>query len=75
VKTRMCVSCRSRLSQNSMLRLQCKEGDLLRFSGEGRSFYVCNTCKNDKKLDRIIKRICKKNINTEKIKEIIIYEN
>jgi predicted RNA-binding protein YlxR (DUF448 family) len=58
-----------------MLRLQCKNGELLKFTGSGRSFYLCKNCKNEKKLDKIIKRICKKNINIEKIKEIIIYEN
>ena len=72
---RMCVVCRSRLSQNEMIRLQCKNSELIRFSGSGRSFYVCNNCKNSKKLDKIINRICKKKINIEKIKEIIIYEN
>jgi predicted RNA-binding protein YlxR (DUF448 family) len=45
------------------------------FSGSGRSFYLCKNCENSKKLDKIIKRICKKNISVEKIKEIIVYED
>jgi predicted RNA-binding protein YlxR (DUF448 family) len=58
-----------------MLRLQCKNGELVRFDGDGRSFYLCKNCENSKKLDKIIKRICKKNINIEKIKETIVYGN
>ena len=72
---RMCVVCRNRLEQKEMLRLQCKNGEFMRFSGEGRSFYLCKSCENSKKLDKIIKRICKKNISIENIKEIIVYEN
>jgi len=72
---RMCVVCRSRLAQSSMKRLQCKNGELLRFTGVGRSFYLCKNCENSQKLDKIIKKICRKNISIEKIKETIIYEN
>jgi predicted RNA-binding protein YlxR (DUF448 family) len=75
VKQRMCVVCRERLPQQSMHRLQCKNSELMLFSGSGRSFYLCKNCENSKKLDKIIKRICKKNISIEKIKEIIIYED
>ena len=57
--TRMCVVCRDRLSQAEMLRLQCKENDVIKFSGMGRSFYICKDCINDKKLDKIIQKICK----------------
>jgi predicted RNA-binding protein YlxR (DUF448 family) len=55
----MCVVCRDRLSQAEMLRLQCKENDVIKFSGMGRSFYICKDCINDKKLDKIIQKICK----------------
>ena len=75
MKIRMCVVCRERIYQDDMHRLQCKNGELIKFSGEGRSFYICKNCENSKKLDKIIKKICKKNINIEKIKEIIIYED
>ena len=54
---RMCVVCRSRLLQNEMLRLQCKNQEIIRFSGEGRSFYICNECiSNPKKINGLIKR-------------------
>jgi predicted RNA-binding protein YlxR (DUF448 family) len=71
----MCVVCRERFSQQSMHRLQCKNSEFMLFSGSGRSFYLCKNCENSKKLDKIIKRICKKNISVEKIKEIIVYED
>jgi predicted RNA-binding protein YlxR (DUF448 family) len=51
-----------------MLRLQCNNGEIVEFSGIGRSFYICNNCINDKKLDKILKRICK----TDKIKNLEI---
>jgi len=65
----MCVVCKNRLLQNEMLRLQCKNQEILPFNGMGRSFYICNDCINDKKLDKIIQRICK--IDKSKITEII----
>jgi len=67
----MCVVCKSRLSQAEMLRLQCKNKEILPFNGIGRSFYICNDCINDKKLDKIIQRICKiSKINKEIIRKI-----
>jgi len=66
---RMCVVCRSRLLQNEMLRLQCQNQEIIRFSGEGRSFYICKSCINDKKLDKIIQRICK--IDKNRSKQIV----
>jgi predicted RNA-binding protein YlxR (DUF448 family) len=71
----MCVVCRRRFSQESMYRLQCKNYEIVSFSGIGRSFYLCKDCENSKNLDKIVKRICKKSVNIEKIKEIIIYED
>ena len=68
---RMCVVCRERLLQKEMLRLQHKENDIIKFSGSGRSFYICKSCINDKKLDKIIQRICKTK-NKEKINNIVI---
>jgi len=66
----MCVVCKSRLAQNEMLRLQCKEKEIISFSGQNRSFYICKSCINDKKLDKIIQRICK--ANKEKSKQLVI---
>jgi predicted RNA-binding protein YlxR (DUF448 family) len=73
--TRMCVSCRVRDSQNELLRLQCLEGSLEQFSGNGRSFYICKSCLDDEK--RVLKslmRICRsgqKDKFTIRLKEII----
>ena len=52
-----------------MLRLQCRNQDIIKFSGEGRSFYICKSCINDKKLDKIIQRICK--VNKQQSKQIV----
>ena len=45
--TRMCVACRSRKIQRTLLRLYIKDGlvvgSLERMSG-GRSFYLCGEC-------------------------------
>jgi len=71
----MCIVCRGRFFQNDLHRFQCLNQELTKFGGSGRSFYLCKNCENSKKLDKIIKRICQKNINIETIKEIIIYEN
>ena len=73
--TRMCVVCRDRLAQDEMLRLQCQNQSVIVFNGSGRSFYICKNCINNKKLDKIIQRICKTNkINNleiiRKIKEM-----
>jgi predicted RNA-binding protein YlxR (DUF448 family) len=71
----MCVVCRERLEQGMMFRFQCENGTILKFRGFGRSFYICKTCINNPKLDKIMKKICKtKNVNIEKLKEIDLYE-
>jgi len=63
----MCVVCRERLSQGEMLRLQCQNKEIIKFSGIGRSFYICKDCINSKKLDKIIQRICKIDKTANKI--------
>ena len=55
----MCILCRSRQPQNMLLRLQCHHKALVRFTGAGRSFYVCASCLENKKLDRALARQCK----------------
>ena len=65
----MCVVCRNRLFQDEMLRLQCKEKEIITFSGQNRSFYICKSCINDKKLDKIIQRVCK--VDKEKTKKLV----
>ena len=44
--TRMCIQCRSRLGQSQLIRLQCSEGELHRYKGFGRSFYICEDCQD-----------------------------
>jgi len=57
---RMCISCRQRDSQNKLIRLQCDNSQLSLFSGEGRSFYLCEICLQDqKKVLKALMRQCK----------------
>jgi len=71
----MCVACRERFEQKSLLRLQCKDHRLSAYSGFGRSFYLCWACAEDeKKTTRALARTCKsgdmKYLSTQ-LKEII----
>jgi len=54
----MCISCRERQSQGSMLRLKMADNnDIVAYDGSGRSFYLCDVCsKNQKKIKGLIKR-------------------
>lgn len=55
--TRMCIACRSRHPQNTLIRLK-HEGNLVVASdGKGRSFYLCDACgRNEKKIKGLVKR-------------------
>ncbi len=55
----MCIVCRNRMAQKSLLRLQCRPDGIFPFSGSGRSFYLCEPCFDDKKLNRALARQCK----------------
>jgi len=72
---RMCVACRERFEQSSLLRLQCIQQRLSAFSGSGRSFYLCSECtENEKKMTRALARACKSgdmNYLSTQLKEII----
>jgi len=72
---RMCVSCRARDVQSELLRLQCTDGSLERFTGFGRSFYLCNECiLSEKKVTKALMRQCKspdRDRLINKLKEII----
>ncbi|WP_455756590.1 hypothetical protein [Sulfurimonas sp.] len=72
---RMCISCRDRHQQNTLVRLQCKDGSLECFNGSGRSFYICRTCMiNEKKIIKSLMRQCKsgeKDKLISRLKEII----
>jgi len=75
IPIRMCVSCRERISQNELLRLRCLDGNLERFIGYGRSFYICKDClSQEKKILRSMMRQCRtkdKNTILSRLKEII----
>ncbi|PKT75253.1 DUF448 domain-containing protein [Helicobacter winghamensis] len=75
---RMCVVCRGRFPQESLLRLQYQNSKLQVFQGSGRSFYVCRNCQEAPKLSDHITRICKldkkhKEIIKTALKEIFLY--
>ncbi|MCI5969355.1 DUF448 domain-containing protein [Helicobacter sp.] len=75
---RMCIVCRGRFPQKSLLRLQYQNSKLQAFKGFGRSFYVCQNCQNTPKLDDCIIKVCrldKKHKETIKsaLKEIFLY--
>ncbi len=54
---RMCISCRSRHPQNSLIRLKQEGQKVISFDGKGRSFYLCDLCvKNEKKIKGLTKR-------------------
>ncbi|RUM64823.1 MAG: hypothetical protein DSZ03_03775 [Sulfurimonas sp.] len=78
VPIRMCVSCRQKAAQNTLIRLQCVDGALYSYRGEGRSFYLCQTCVGDvKKMRRSLARVCRSNateILLNRLKEIIVDE-
>ena len=55
--TRMCITCRSRHPQNTLIRLRQVGKEVIAFDGRGRSFYLCVNCvKNEKKVKGLVKR-------------------
>lgn len=54
---RMCIACRKRESQNTLIRLQIVNNNILKYQGFGRSIYLCRECSCDeKKLNGLTKR-------------------
>jgi predicted RNA-binding protein YlxR (DUF448 family) len=54
---RMCIACRSRHPQNTLIRLKLSGKEVVAFDGFGRSFYLCDECvKNEKKVKGLVKR-------------------
>lgn len=54
---RMCIACRSRNPQNTLIRLKHWGKEIVAFDGQGRSFYVCRICiENEKKIKGLVKR-------------------
>ena len=61
---RTCVSCRGKFAQKTLNRLQCTDKKLTKYTGNGRSFYVCNDClKQTDKLEKALYRHCKNKDN------------
>ncbi len=56
---RMCIVCRTRAAQSTLIRLQCQDSVLKVFTGVGRSFYVCQNCIDSKSAPRALARQCK----------------
>lgn len=56
---RMCIQCRTRAPQHTLLRLQCTHQSLTSHSGVGRSFYLCEACFEHKNIARTLARVCK----------------
>ena len=55
--TRMCIACRSRHPQNTLIRLKLSGKDVVVYDGQGRSFYLCADCvKNEKKVKGLVIR-------------------
>ncbi len=54
---RMCIACRSRYPQNTLIRLKQVEKEIIAFDGTGRSFYLCREClENPRKVEGLSKR-------------------
>jgi len=55
--TRMCIACRSKHPQNTLIRLKQNANEIVVYDGIGRSFYVCEQCiQNQKKVKGLVKR-------------------
>ena len=53
----MCIACRSRHPQNTLIRLKLLGQDVTAYDGLGRSFYLCEQCiQNEKKVKGLVKR-------------------
>jgi predicted RNA-binding protein YlxR (DUF448 family) len=54
---RMCIACRSRHPQNTLIRLKQEGQEIVAYDGKGRSFYLCHVCATDsKKIKGLVKR-------------------
>lgn len=56
---RMCIVCKNREAQNSLIRLQCINKKLIKYSGVGRSFYICKNCIDNKRLFKVLSYKCR----------------
>jgi len=70
---RMCISCRKRESRQKLIRLQKDHSNLIRYSGVGRSFYLCTKCIEGQHITKIVAGKMKLDINQVKefFKELV----
>jgi len=53
----MCIACRSRSPQHTLIRLKQEGNDVIAYDGSGRSFYLCVDCiKKEKRVKGLVKR-------------------
>lgn len=53
----MCLTCRNKYPQNTLIRLKQEGEDIIASDGSGRSFYLCDICStNEKKIKGLVKR-------------------
>ncbi len=64
---RMCISCRKRESRQELIRLQKDHSNLIRYSGMGRSFYLCTECIEGQHITKIVAGRMK--LDIEKVEE------
>jgi len=69
----MCIGCRVRLPQKELVRLSCKDKELQKYLGFGRSFYLCKECikEGEKVLKKALSRACKKEIKINNLEKIL----
>ena len=69
---RMCISCRGKIEQRKLIRLQCKDKNIIEYTNRGRSFYICKDCfkkSKNEKLAKSLQRYCK--TDKEKILKMV----
>ncbi len=72
---RMCVCCREKIPQKLLMRLQCIDKRVVRYTQHGRSFYLCVACvkSENKRVLRSVSAQCKKNIKITDLESIDIW--
>lgn len=55
----MCIVCRTRFLQSSLIRFKIDNDNLALFNGIGRSFYICRACIESPKVDKSLRRFNK----------------
>ena len=54
---RMCIACRSKHPQNTLIRLKLSDQKVVVHDGVGRGLYLCDDCvQNEKKVKGLVKR-------------------